>query len=265
VAVALVLACASARAAAAQRAADGSFDRTLTVSGPVELDVSTGSGRIEIRSGPAGRVEIHGDIRVGDRFFALRSAEAVAREIEAAPPIEQTGSQIRIGRVDTSWSREGVSISYRITVPQNATVRSRTGSGSQEIVGLDGPVEAGTGSGRIRIADVKASVAASTGSGSILIENISGGLRARTGSGSITADGDPKDRWDLDTGSGSVRLRVPQQAAFDVSAHTGSGSVTIDHPITVTGRLRRNELSGRVRGGGVALSIRTGSGSIRIE
>jgi DUF4097 and DUF4098 domain-containing protein YvlB len=264
VGLAFATACASAQRAKAQNAADGSFQRTLTVSGPVDLDISTGSGRIEIRSGSSNRVEIRGEIRVGNSFFR-RNADAVVRDIEASPPIEQTGNQIRVGRIENERNRDGVSISYQITVPRNATVRSHTGSGSQEITGVDGPVDAGTGSGRIRIANIKANVSASTGSGAIVAEGITGGLHARTGSGSITVDGNPGDRWDLDTGSGSVFVRLPQQAAFDLDAHTGSGSVTVGHPLTISGRLRRNEVSGKVRGGGVALDVRTGSGSIRID
>jgi len=265
VGLALAMACASAQRANAQSSADGSFQRTLNVSGPVDLDVSTGSGRIAIRSGESGRVEVRGSIYVRDGFFSLRDADRVARDVEAAPPIEQTGNTIRIGRMDNTSYRDRVSISYEIVVPPNTVVRSRTGSGSQEITGVDGPVDASTGSGRIRVANVRANVSANTGSGSIAAEGITGGLRARTGSGSITAGGDPKDRWDLSTGSGSVFVRLPQQAAFNLDAHTGSGSVTVDHPITVSGRLRRNEVTGQVRGGGVALDVRTGSGSIRIE
>ena len=47
-----VAACMAAPQTHAQRRAfEGMFDRTLNVSGPVDLDVSTGSGRIEVRQG----------------------------------------------------------------------------------------------------------------------------------------------------------------------------------------------------------------------
>src|SRR5438309_10224234 len=109
VGLALAMACASAQRANAQGSADGSFQRTLTVSSPVDLDVSTGSGRIAIRSGGSGRVEIRGEIRARDSFFSLRDADRVVRDIESAPPIEQTGNRIRIGRIDKSSSFNNVS------------------------------------------------------------------------------------------------------------------------------------------------------------
>src|SRR5580700_7934014 len=39
---------------------EGHFDRTLAVSGPVDLDVQTGSGEITVRVGDSAKVEVHG-------------------------------------------------------------------------------------------------------------------------------------------------------------------------------------------------------------
>ncbi len=62
--------------AAQRRGIEGSFDRTLTVSGPLDLDVETGSGSISIRQGTVNRVEIHAKIRAGtDRRRSDRDAE----------------------------------------------------------------------------------------------------------------------------------------------------------------------------------------------
>ncbi|HYM12846.1 MAG TPA: hypothetical protein VEU62_19060, partial [Bryobacterales bacterium] len=41
-------------------AAEGTFERTLQVSGPVDLDVSTGAGGITVRAGSAGTVRVTG-------------------------------------------------------------------------------------------------------------------------------------------------------------------------------------------------------------
>jgi len=43
--------------------AEGTFSRTLAVSGPVDLDVQTGSGDIQIRTGAPGTVEVRGRVR----------------------------------------------------------------------------------------------------------------------------------------------------------------------------------------------------------
>jgi len=96
--------------------AEGSFERTLSVTGEVDLNVTTGSGSITVRPGESGRVYVKAQIRArgGD-------AEEKVRRLEASPPIEQNGNVIRIGRIEDRELRRNVSISYELVVP--ATTR----------------------------------------------------------------------------------------------------------------------------------------------
>lgn len=230
---------------AAEFSAEGSFERTVPVTGPAELEVRTGAGRIEVRSGDAGVVRIRGELKARtDWFGGRRDAEEEIHRLEANPPIEQTGNLIRIGRRPRANGENKVQISYQITVPAGSRVRADSGSGSISLSGPQGEVQANTGSGRVEISGLK------------------GSLRAHTGSGRISVDGEPTGNWNIHTGSGSVRLRIPPQAGFELRAHTGSGRVTCDHPLTVRGAIGRRSVSGRVRQGGPLLDISTGSGRI---
>ena len=277
-----VAAAASACAVDAQvTSASGSFDRQLSVSGTVELDVRTGSGSIEIRRGDANSVRVSGEIRAQRGFFSDASAADRVREIEANPPIEQQGNVINVGELGDRG--RNVSISYVITVPASTRVRSRTGSGSQRIDSVAGPVEAETGSGSIRIGQIGGTVTASTGSGSIEVDSADQGLTAQTGSGSIRAratrgavraqtgsgeidiEGTPTSNWTIQTGSGGINLRMPPNASFELDARSSSGGVQTAHPIEMTGSLSRRHLQGRVRGGGPRVQVSTGSGSIRLD
>jgi len=270
-ALTLMIAIAAAPAAYAQSgrgAIEGSFDRTLNVSGTVDLDVATGSGGIEIRQSTGNRVEVHGKIRVGtDRTRSDADSQDLVRRLENDPPIEQSGNRIRIGHLQGRDYERNVSISYEILIPSQSSVKSNTGSGSQTITGIVGPVEANTGSGSISLTNIRGKVIAETGSGSIRAAGLNGTFTGNTGSGSITVEGEQTGPWSLETGSGTVNIHLPQNAAYDLNAHTGSGGVTVDAPITMQGRLdgRRQDVSGKVRGGGPALDVRTGSGSIRID
>jgi DUF4097 and DUF4098 domain-containing protein YvlB len=67
------------------------------------------------------------------------------------------------------------------------------------------------------------------------------------------------------TGSGGVQLKVPSRASFDLDAHTSSGSISVEQPLTVQGSIGRKEVRGRVGGGGVPVEVETGSGDIQIE
>ncbi len=263
--------------------ATGRFDRQMAVDGPVELDVRTGSGSINVRRGGNGQVRVVGEIRANRGFWNSSSAEERVRRIEANPPITQVGNSIRIGDFDDRDMPRNVSISYEIVVPEETSVRSRTGSGSQRIDSVNGRVDTETGSGSIRVGEVTGPVVASTGSGSIAVSGAGGGLSARTGSGSIDAagirgsvrahtgsggvriEGTPTNDWTVRTGSGSIGLRLPPDAGFEMDVRTGSGSINTNHPVELRGSLSRRHLQGRVRGGGPRIDASAGSGSIRLE
>ncbi len=153
--------------------AEATFDRELTVSGPVELDVTSGSGDIRVRTGPAGSVQIHGRARTHAGHwigFSGESAAELVRRVEQNPPIEQSGNRIRVGPREWTDRWNGVSISYVITVPADARVMARSGSGDLEVGNVAGPVDASTGSGDIRVGRTTADVKVKTGSGSIEVD-----------------------------------------------------------------------------------------------
>jgi DUF4097 and DUF4098 domain-containing protein YvlB len=274
-------------AQAALADATGSFSRNLTVSGNPEVEVHTGSGNINIRSGAVGRVNIEAHIKASDHWGwgsdSRLSPEERVKRIEANPPVVQNGNSIVIGKIEDSELRNNVSISYDITVPESTRLESQTGSGSQNIDNLRGPVRASTGSGtieigkiageveaqsgsgHIEIAGADGNVNAHTGSGHITVHNIKAGLRASTGSGGIDADGDARNDWDLHTGSGSIEVRTPSSAAFHVDAESGSGGVNINKPITMQGSISRRHVEGSVGNGGPMMRLRTGSGGIQVN
>src|SRR5207244_11446280 len=216
----------------------GSFQRTFQVSGPVDLEVLTRSGDITVRRGPAGNVSVNGKIHVSDRWFEGTRQSDVS-ELEKNPPVRQSGNSIHIDYVNM----RNISIDYDITVPAD-TVRARSGSGNQEIDGLrskldlesgsgDMPAEAGSGDIRVE-AKGSGDVRVHTGSGNIELHQVNGAMRAEAGSGDVRVDGVQKGDWDVKTGSGNVQLKLPDQAAFDLGASTGSGRVVVDHPVTMT-------------------------------
>jgi len=227
----------------AQTRAEGTFDRMLVVNGPVDLDIRTGSGTIQIRTGASDSIHVIGHVRAGMSWFVEGSAEDRVKQIVAAPPIEQSGASVRIGRTTDEVLFRNISISYDVTVPVDTRLRSRSGSGAQTIGSLRGPVDAGAGSGSIRIGQVGGDVQASIGSGDIELERADGSFNASAGSGWVTAKavgGAVKAR------AGSGHIDVTQTGQADVEVMTGSGS------IAVTG----------ARGG---LDARAGSGDIAID
>lgn len=241
--------------------AEGSFDRTLRVTGPVELEVTTGSGSIHVRAGDSNAVEVHGTIKAHDHWGGP-SAEDKVRQLEANPPIQQEGNSIRIGHIEESALRQNVSISYDVVVPAATRLHADTGSGDQSIEGIQGPLKASTGSGGIKAARIGGEVHVSTGSGDIQVESVQGSVTADTGSGSIRATG-VSGEFSGDTGSGDVRLE--QSAPGRVKVSTGSGDVEL---AGLSGPVRVEAGSGGIKAQG-ALSgdwrLETGSGGITVS
>ena len=281
--------------------AEGKFDRTLTVNGPVTLDLTTGSGNITVRTGGSNQVVIHAVIRSSNDWFGGDSENAV-RAVESNPPVEQNGNSIRVGYNLPEDAKRHVSISYDVTVPGDTSLQAHSGSGDIGVQGLRKSAVVTTGSGDVNLRDLGPQANARTGSGSIKGQDIAlpftartgsggvdadltgsgnadvesgsgevrlrgmkGGLRARTGSGDITVDGGVQSGWNLHTGSGSVRLSLGSNQGFNLYARTGSGSIHSDLPITMQGSLNRHELKGAVKGGGPEVEVSTGSGDIELK
>ena len=257
-------------------AAEATFERTLTVSGRVELSVSTGSGNIHITRGTGNQVHIWGKVKSG-----WGGSEQRVREIAAHPPIEQTGSIVRIGGHHENM--HNISIDYEIQAPENSFLEAgsgsgditvdgvgenakiSTGSGNIHANGLHGGFKVDTGSGNIYVDQTgQGDVKAQTGSGDVELRNVHGSLHAGTGSGNIKVGGAPSSDWKLETGSGNIDYTAGG-AAFTLEASTGSGTVHTDMEMLTQGSSNHHHVSGKVNGGGPTVRIETGSGDIRVH
>jgi hypothetical protein len=265
---------------AAAHAADGTFDKTLQVSGQVMLTVDTGSGYIHVSPGSGNEVHIVGHVHASDWGFG-GSADDRVHAVLNHPPIEQTGNIIAIGK-HADWIHN-VGIDYDITTPRGTQLEANSGSGDLRITDTGGPLKAGTGSGSIQASgatgivdlgtgsgDIRADlhaaddVKAHTGSGSIHLQGVDGSLYAHTGSGDVEVGGEPTSGWKVETGSGSVTLNTGA-AHFTLDASTGSGSVHSDPPLTTHGSLDRHHVQGDINGGGPTVRVSTGSGDVKVH
>jgi DUF4097 and DUF4098 domain-containing protein YvlB len=278
--LAMALVVLSASTFAAASTPQGHFEKTFQVSGAVDLEVQTRSGDIIVRSGPAGSVTVRGKIYVGDHWlFGNRHADV--SDIEQRPPVRQDGNSVHIDYVEA----RDISIDYEITVPEDTTIRTRSGSGDQTIEGtrgnadlqsgsgdlrlshLTGEIRLQTGSGDVRAREISGAVRGGagsgdieveetgagdidlhTGSGNVAVRGIQGAFHGETGSGDITAEGTQTGAWDLHTGSGNVHVRLPENAAFDANLSTSSGSVDVGPAITMTVQGRVQETRKHIEG-----------------
>ena len=284
--------------------AKNTFEQTVALDETILLDVDTGSGSISVRAGSGGEATIVGKISVKRRWFGIKpgNADEIIEAVRNNPPVALDDGRLRVGYFEDRSLGRKVSISFTITVPADTEVIADTGSGSIHVADIAAPVDADTGSGSIELENIGGPVRADTGSGSIRADGVAGAFDADTGSGSIylrqTAPGDvhvdtgsgstelvgvagaveadsgsgriavqgvQQGRWKLDSGSGSISVDLPDDAAFRLDAESNSGSIVVDHPLTLQGKVSKKHVQGEVRGGGPLLRIDTGSGQIRVH
>ncbi len=257
-------------------ASEATFDRTLSVTGPVDLTISNGAGNIHLTRGPDNQVHIFGHIR-----SEWGASEERVRQIAANPPIEQTGNIIRVGT--QHMDLHNISIDLEIQAPASAHLDASTGAGNMNDDGVGKNAKLSTGSGDIRAEGLQGGFTVETGSGSLVVEQtgegdvkaetgsgnidlrgLRGGLRAGTGSGDIRVSGSPTTTWRLQTGSGSIDF-TPGNTGFILDASTGSGSIHSEREMVTQGTVSRHHVTGKINGGGPMVRMETGSGSIRIH
>jgi len=272
----VVAATALALAAVPALATEATFDRTLSVSGRVELSIATGSGNIHLTHGAGNQVHIFGKVKSG-----WGGNEQRVHEIAANPPIEQTGNIIRIGAHHENL--RNISIDYEIQASENVFLEAgsgsgdivvdgvgenakiSTGSGNIHATGLHGGFTVDTGSGNIYVEQSgQGEVKAQTGSGDIEVKGVHGALKAQTGSGGIKITGTPSADWKLETGSGNVELWTGS-APLTIDASFGSGGLHTDREMLTQDSSDHHHISGKLNGGGPLVRIGTGSGEIRVH
>jgi hypothetical protein len=260
---------------------NGSFERTLKVTGPVDLDLATDAGGIVVVPGPAGSVHIRGILKAGDNWFGISGAESRIRELEAHPPIEQNGNTVRVAVHDPSLLRN-ISMRLEVEAPPESRLRARADSGGIDVRGLKGPVDCKADSGGIHASEIAGEVRATADSGGIHIRRVNGPVYAHGDSGGVEA---LEITGAVDAGVDSGGIRISQAApapikartdsggvtiilagtgGYDIRAHANSGRITAPE-VTVRGTFSHHEINGRLRGGGPLVDVSADSGNVEIR
>ena len=263
-------------------AEEGSFDRSLSVSGPVNLDVTTEAGGITVLSGSPGSLQVHAILKAQGDWLGSGDVKRRIDELERNPPVEQTGNRIRIGYVQDRALLKGISIRFELQAPPTTQLRARADSGGIRVDGIQGPVDCQTASGGIRIHAVKADVRAAADSGGIDLNHITGAVFARVASGGIDAS-EVAGSIDAQTDSGgiqvsqtkpapirakadsgAVRVRLTPGSGYDLSVEADSGPISVPE-MTVRSGFSAHHVEGKVGSGGPLVQIRVDSGSVKVE
>lgn len=216
--------------------------RELKEAGAGRLEANTSNGSIAVTGSSRRDVSVQARIMASAR--SMEAARDIARNVQVTLEngrLRATGPSIE--RNQSWW------VSYRAEVPSAYDLNLDTSNGSVNITGVRGTIMAESSNGSLRLTDLGGRVDARTSNGSVHVQ--AGG-----------------SRWEGDgltviTSNGSARLDLPSSYNADLIVGTNNGSLNVDFPVTVQGRIGRR-LETTLGSGGARLEVRTSNGSVRV-
>jgi hypothetical protein len=201
------------------------------------LNAETSNGKITLRSA-------HGSVELKSSFGAIEASE-ISKGIRA---VTGNGS---IALTD---------------VGGEAFAKTSFGSVSAERISGNLIVENTNGS--VTAHNVKGDASVSTSFAGVTLESIGGKITVNNQNGGISvAAARPANGCrdiSLKTSFSSIRVSIPQGLGYNVTARTSFGRISTDLPITATGSVGPDSLTGTLGSGGCQLQLTDANGSIEI-
>jgi DUF4097 and DUF4098 domain-containing protein YvlB len=238
------------------------WSKTYTIAHAPQLRVDTSDADIRLDTWDQSKIEAHviterwkigeGGVKISER----QAGDSV--EIEVRLPVRHF--VIDVGRRH---------VTIEIHMPHEGKVALRTGDGRISVNHLKGDMDFYTGDGRLEVEDVDGVLRARTGDGAMRASGRFDAVDVSSGDGRVSLIARPgshvQSSWEVRTSDGSVNLEIPADLAADLDLHTGDGHITLNIPVTVEGKLDRNDVHGKLNGGGNRLVVHTGDGSITVD
>ena len=275
--------------------------KTYTVSGRPTVRIDTNDGSVHVSTSPDSKTV---EVRVEYQGFELNKNLHVESRQEG-DRIEVVARITGHWGFSIGWGHNSKRLHIEVRMPKDGDVDVQSGDGAIQTQALSGRLNVRTGDGSVRAEAVNGDVDIYTGDGSITLEGAKGNIKLHTGDGHIeahqldgrvdansgdghirldgrfdslsikTGDGgiDAKAQagskvassWTIRTGDGSVDISLPADLQADIDASTHDGHISLGIPVTVEGSFSKSQIHGKMNGGGQALTIHTGDGSIRLN
>lgn len=218
-------------------------EQTLAASGGVLSVDGRQNGGVSVKGWDQNQILVRARVQTG--ATTAGEAEELAKQIT----IETSGGKIFASgpdnRRDYHWD-----VSYEVFVPRRSDLSLETHNGGIALAGVNGRIEFNALNGGVVLKQVGGNVHGTTTNGGVVVE-LAG------------------DRWDgetLDvrTTNGGIVMSVPENYSAHLETGTVNGSLSIDFPVTVQGRITR-EIAVNLGSGGPTVRAMTTNGGVRIR
>jgi hypothetical protein len=146
-------------------------------------------------------------------------------------------------------SESDVQVDYTVKVPAGVALEAHTVNGDVKAIAMKGPVEAQTVNGEIRVT-TSSWAEATTVNGGVAVE--------------MAGKGWPED-LEFRSVNGSIVLDLIGSPNASLRAETMHGDIDSEFPLEVSGKIRKNRISGTLGSGGRELALQTLNGSIELR
>ena len=243
-------------------AAADEWNRTYQVGDKPNLRVDTNDAAVEVSRGPSHVMSV----RIVSESISIGTGGVHVLDHQNGDSLDLQVHMPHEHGIHISWRSPNVRI--EVQVPQETTLDLHSGDGHIRVDGTSAPAKLDTGDGHIEVRDFNGALRAHTGDGHMSIDGVFTDVDLRTGDGHVDFTAKPGSKmssaWLIRTSDGRVEVRLPQDLAAELYAHTGDGHITLDFPVTVNGSIERSKIRGTLNGGGPLLEIATGDGGIRV-
>lgn len=264
-----------------------------------ELFVSTSGGSIRVEGSNSSKVTVEMFVK-SSRHSDKKIREILEEDYEIR--IEKSGSRIEAvaKREGSSWSWNGISISFVVYTPKDFACELKTSGGSLKISGVSGrshelktsggsitaedmsgnleartsggsinindyvgELDVKTSGGSIKLEDIKGDIEAITSGGGIRLNDVQGEVYASTSGGGINADITRlESQLILKTSGGSVRATIPSGLGLDLDLRGNRVNTSLHN---FSGESKSNRVKGTVNGGGILVELSTSGGSVSLD
>lgn len=219
---------------------------------PVSTDFVTSGGSIQLS-----------DFKGGTHEFTTSGGSLRVERVDAQINGVTSGGSIYADQLakDIKLTTSGGSIEAKNS---NGRIRLTTSGGSLTLQGLKGDIGATTSGGSIKGNDIDGTLAAHTSGGSITMDNISGNLNTGTSGGHVSVRMTRLDKYvNVHTSAGGITLDLPQGQAMDLDL--SGNKIETDRLEDFSGRIDRDRVEGKVKGGGTRIEARANSGRLNLK
>jgi hypothetical protein len=237
-----------------------------------DVKISNTNGTVDLSDcgGPGVVENAFGDVIVhnfgGDLTVHNGNGKVEAANIKGAADLNTTFGEVRFSNIGG-----GLSIRANNSRVEGSNVRGsakiENSFGGVSVTGVDGGVHIQSANGEVSATGIRGDVNAKTSFAGVDLQQVSGAIEVDNQNGAVDASSNTRSGCQpivIHTSFAPIRLHLPPNPSYRVTAKTSFGKIHSDVPLTVSGSLSEDSVSGMIGAGRCELKLTDNNGAIEI-